>query len=36
MTDTPLYDLRNVSKQFTKGPMNVTAVNGVSLTIGAG
>ena len=36
MTDTPLYYVRNVSKQFTKGPMNVTAVNVVSLTIGAG
>jgi putative ABC transport system ATP-binding protein len=36
MTDTPLYDVRNVTKQFSKGPMNVTAVNDVSLTIGAG
>jgi putative ABC transport system ATP-binding protein len=36
MTDTPLYDVRNVSKQFTKGPMNVTAVNDVSLTIAPG
>ena len=36
MTDGPLYDVRNVTKQFSKGPMNVTAVNDVSLTIGAG
>src|SRR6201999_1657615 len=36
MTGTPLYDVKNVSKQFTKGPMNVTAVNDVSLTIAPG
>jgi putative ABC transport system ATP-binding protein len=36
MTDTPLYDVRNVSKLFSKGPMNVRAVNDVSLTIAAG
>jgi putative ABC transport system ATP-binding protein len=36
MTDAPLYDVRNVSKLFSKGPMNVRAVNDVSLTIAAG
>jgi putative ABC transport system ATP-binding protein len=36
MTEGPLYDVQHVKKQFTKGPMNVTAVNDVTLTIGAG
>jgi putative ABC transport system ATP-binding protein len=36
MTDTPLYDVRNVSKLFSKGPMNVRAVDDVTLTIAAG
>src|SRR5471032_1137473 len=36
MTDAPLYDVRNVSKLFSKGPMNVRAVDDVTLTIAAG
>jgi putative ABC transport system ATP-binding protein len=32
----PIYDIRNVVKSFSKGPMNVVAVAGVSVTIEAG
>ncbi|MEI8105987.1 MAG: ABC transporter ATP-binding protein [Actinomycetes bacterium] len=36
MTETPLYDVRDAEKTFSKGSMNVRAVAGVSLTIEAG
>ena len=32
----PLYETRTVAREFSKGPLHVRAVNGVSLTIDAG
>src|SRR5207247_411307 len=36
MTDGPQYDVQRASKVFTKGALNVRAVDDVSLEIGAG